>query len=543
QGSSEMVLSVVQPLLEGAGYHYNQSTIKIAKYDARMASAEFVRQLQSHLVEVNRAYWSLYYSRAFYLLSNEIVEDTQTILFQLEDRSDLDALESEVLRARAAMMTRRAGLTRAEMAIRNSEDRLRALVNDPDNAIGSNNEIVPLSRPIFSLYRDDVRRVAIDALRNRPEIQQGFDQLRTAVVRRDMAKNEKWPELNLVAELMLNELRGNDNFGSAFNTQFDQPGYAVGFQFEQPWDNDVDRAQLLRREIELRQQVNQLKAAIDTVLLESVVTYRELMTAYRDMQGRFEALRASREELRQLRDRLEIDTDEEGGRTTSSQLQLILDSMDRGQDAEEAFLDSVVAYNSSFVALERARGTLLKTENIGIERVRDTDPAHECDDLERLQLSTDLSPGQKGGSGGYSSHDADAYGLFSDSPSFASEDGMGDSSYFVSGSDGDFDTFGSDISLPSYDRDGETEEAAPAPDADRGLFARFLGNGSSSRQSLGSAGSGPASPPEVSVSPAAAPDVRTRPASVSVKPVATSDASVERKITVRPSVSVQKVGE
>lgn len=50
QGASEMVLSVVQPLLDGGGYHYNQSKIKLARYDARMASAEFVRQLQSHLI-------------------------------------------------------------------------------------------------------------------------------------------------------------------------------------------------------------------------------------------------------------------------------------------------------------------------------------------------------------------------------------------------------------------------------------------------------------------------------------------------------------
>ncbi len=395
QGSSEFVLSFAQPLMQGRGYHYNHSKFKIAKYDARMASSEFVRQLQSHLVEVNRAYWALYYSRANYLLTKDLTKEIRAIVSKLEERSDLDALESELLRARSSLATADSSLIRAEMAVRNSEERLRILVNDPDQDIGSNKEMIPVSAPVYALYRDDVRKVAIDALRNRPEIQQAFDQLRTAMVRRDMQKNEKWPMLNLVAEVMLGDIKGNGNYRSAFRDQWGDTGYHVGFQFEQPWDNDTERAQLLRREMELRQQANQLKVTIDTVLLESVVSYRELVTAYRDMQGRQQALGANREELRRLNERLAVDTESEGGRTTAEQLQIILDAIERRQESENAFLDSVVAYNSSFTSLERARGTLLRTEQIQIDRVRDTDPTHPHEDVERLQLSRGHEP-QKG---------------------------------------------------------------------------------------------------------------------------------------------------
>lgn len=398
QGSSEFVLSIVQPLLEGGGYHYNQSRIKLAKFDASMASAEFVRQLQSHLVEVNRAYWSLYYARAYYLLNDNLVSDTNGILNQLEQRSDLDALQSEVLRARSSLAMRKSVLNRAEMAVRNSEERLRALINDPDQDIGSNVEMIPCTPPIMTRFIDDVRTVATDALRNRPEIQAGFDELRAAIVRRDAQKNQKWPTLNLVAELMLSDIEPRDGVGNAFEDQFgDGTGYMIGFQFEQPWDNDVDRARLLRSEIELRQQANKLRATIDLVLLESLISYRELMTSYRDMQGRYAALQASREELRQLKDRLEVDTEDEGGRTTASQLQLILDSMDRNQTAEEMFLDAVVSYNASFASLQQARGTFLKTQNVDIERVRDTDDTHPSEDVERLQISKPTQPGSKGG--------------------------------------------------------------------------------------------------------------------------------------------------
>lgn len=388
QGSSEMTLSVVQPLLQGAGYHYNEAKIKLAKFETRSASAEFVRQLESHLLEVNNAYWALYHERAHFILTRDLVGATAAILAKLERRSDLDALQSEVLRARATLAMRKAMLNRAEMEVRNSEERLRALVNDPDEDIGSNTELIPATEPLLVRYLDDVRKVAKDALHNRPEVQQGFDALRSAIVRRDVFKNEKLPTLNLVAELMLGDIEARDRSGAAFENQFgDGTGYMLGFQFSQPWDNDAERARLLRAEIELRQHASRLRSIVDIVLLEALVSYRELMAAYRDMQGRYSTLQASREELRQLQDRLEIDTDDERGRTTATQLQLILDSMDRNQTAEELFLESIVAYNAAFASLLRARGTFLRSESVRIDRILDRDETHPRQPLESLRIS------------------------------------------------------------------------------------------------------------------------------------------------------------
>ncbi|MDF1861983.1 MAG: TolC family protein [Verrucomicrobiales bacterium] len=524
QGSSEMVLSVVQPLLDGGGYHYNQSKIKLARYDARMASAEFVRQLQSHLIEVNRAYWGLYYSRAYFILTRELVNETQSVLGQLEQRSDLDALQSEVLRARSSLALRKAMLSRAEMAIRNSEERLRALVNDPDQDIGSNAEMIPGTPPVMSRMIDDVQKVATDALRNRPEVQQGFDELRGAIVRRDMQKNEKLPTLNLVAEMMLGDIESREAVGRAFNDQFgDGTGYVLGFQFSQPWDNDTDRAQLLRSEIELRQQVNRLRSTIDLVLLEAVVSYRELMTAYRDMQGRYSALRATREEVRQLRDRLEVDTEAEGGRTTASQLQLILDSMDRNQTAEELFLDSVIAYNAAFASLDRARGTFLRTENVEIKRVRDSDEAHPNDDLERLQISKPYNVTGKGGK----TYDLPSYdGYNSSSPSSSnpipevptlSMNELAESEVAV------VEPKRKRFFKPAKKEDALSNAVASKPSGDRGLFAGAF----NSKKNHPSASVAPASrsyeevdstPAPANVAPVSYPDPEPAPATTSGEP-------------------------
>jgi len=90
--------------------------------------------------------------------------------------------------------------------------------------------------------------------------------------------------------------------------------------------------------------------------------------------------------------------------------------MDRNQNAEELFLRSIVAYNASFATLQRARGTFLRTESVGIKRVLDTDATHPAAELERLGLSQG-SPGKE--AAGPASKE-DRRGLFhrsADSPS------------------------------------------------------------------------------------------------------------------------------
>jgi hypothetical protein len=114
QTESALVLSVVQPLLKGSGYHYNKARLKVAKIDAGIAAAEYVARLEGHLLQVNKAYWDVYLYRAAFLLRRSLVVQTGEILANLEARAD-EATASELLRARSEMSRRRTAVNRAEM--------------------------------------------------------------------------------------------------------------------------------------------------------------------------------------------------------------------------------------------------------------------------------------------------------------------------------------------------------------------------------------------------------------------------------------------
>lgn len=399
QSGSELVLGFVQPLGRGSGYAYNRARIKVAKLEANLASAEYLRAIEAHLIEVNRAYWEVYLARAAFLQKRALLQETKELVSKLEERTgvDVEATKSELLRAKSSVAQIEATLIRGETAVKIAEDRLRALVNDPDFEMGTGGEFIPLTRPVMSQPSSSVRETALAALYNRPEVVQGFFQLRAAGIRREVQRNEMKPQVNLLTELKLAGLDEGRNLSDPFHDQFVHgTGVAVGLSYQGSVERNAEIARLQRQEYEFRQQTNQLRGIIDQVLLESVVAFRELTTAYRDMQGRYQAVLSSREEVRQLKERLDVDADAKG-QTVGYQLQLILDALERNQAAEERFLVGMVSYNSAFAAVERAKGTLLGYYDVNVRRFRMETWERERLTLRKYNLSSDTLKAEIGG--------------------------------------------------------------------------------------------------------------------------------------------------
>ena len=172
QSKATLSLNVVQPLLKGAGVSYNRSTLRIARIDSEIAMSEFIRQSESHLLEITRTYWALYAARVTYLQKAKLVDETAHVADELKARQTVDAKQSQLFRAQSALATRRSDLVRQEAAIRNAQDRLKALVNDPDLLASAGSELVPRDRLILTSMPVDTQFSAQQALESRPEIAQ-----------------------------------------------------------------------------------------------------------------------------------------------------------------------------------------------------------------------------------------------------------------------------------------------------------------------------------------------------------------------------------
>ncbi len=370
QGRARMTLSVMQPLLKGAGKTYNRSLVQIAKLETDSGYSEFIGELENHLVEVNQLYWRLYLARGVHLEKRRLVAETERIVAEIESRGDLDSIASQRSRVRSALASRKSDLVRSELEIKNAESRLRTLVNDPAFVAEKVGEIVPGDLPIATMETPNFEKSVSEALALRSEIRMAENQFRAADLRELVAANEKRPTLDFVGEIGTSTLRGSGDWTGAFNDQYNggEPTWGVGLVASVPLGRKAEKARHLRAQLEARQAKDQLRAAMDEVLLDVQIAHREVVTAWPDTRAKWEAAMAADQELSVLSDRREIETAESG---TSLYLEKLLDVQQRRAFAREDFLAALATYNAALTNLERAKGTLLQQEEIGVRRTED----------------------------------------------------------------------------------------------------------------------------------------------------------------------------
>jgi len=368
QGSSRLTLSYTQPLLRGAGRVYNTSLTVLAKLRTKLDRNEFERQLQDHLMSITQEYWSLYFERAKYLQQQRLLENGLKILDELESRKEVDALQSQVVRARAAVENRRAQLVRTRLGIRMAEARIRSLVNDPSLGDTLGVELIPQEHLLAQHFPVDLQQAVSEALRNRPEIDAAIQQVKSASVRMDMGKREALPLLNVVLETYATGLEGNSNVGRALNEQFTEgePSYGVGLQYEYPIWNRAATSRVQKRRLELRRLQHQFRQTVETLKLEVEIAVHQVNAAYESLDAKNRAMEAASEEVAYLYDRWQLLPVDNG--SASLLLEDLLEAQDRLADGELGLLQALLDHNLSQVTFKRAIGALLSNHQITIDR-------------------------------------------------------------------------------------------------------------------------------------------------------------------------------
>ncbi len=359
QAATRMMLSLNQPLLRRAGREYNESAILLAEVQTNIAEHELTRELQDHAFLVIQAYWDLYLQRALYLQRHRAHEQAIKILAELRGREQLDALHSQIARARAAVAIRRANVRRASLATRSAQARIVRLTNNPYWRDASAVELTPVEAPAITPSPVDLHATLQTALHYRPEVAQHMEQIREAQIRLGISKNELLPTLDLVLETYVAGLDGNYDVSDAIGSQFADgaPSYSAGIVFQVPLGNRAANAEYRRHEAQVAQLMHELNAVLSQVSLEVEVAAAEVEAAYHELEGRLEAMLATDEELKYLFDRWRLLPGEE--RAVSFVLEELLDAQDRQMEAESAYVRAQVAHTLSHFSLQRASGALL----------------------------------------------------------------------------------------------------------------------------------------------------------------------------------------
>jgi len=366
-------LIIRQPLLKHFGIGYQETPIQLAELDFAISNDELQRQVESHLLEVVRAYWGLYLERTLFLQKRRLAERTNKILTQMQGRSEIDVQPSLLARAKSLVGAHKLGAIQAEYAMRNAQSRIRALVNDPAFLTEGGVELVTRQLPVMQRPDSSFDNVLATALRNRPEIAQGVRHIQAAVLREKRSKNELRPDLDLFVDTYVKGLEGDYDYGEAYSNQFSDgnPSYIFGVHFEYPLGNNGAGARHMRKRIEMRQMLHQLDVTVENVLLEVQVSHREMDKYYESVIQSYQIMNSDKEEISELKARIDYLLTQ--GEPYGDMLYRLMDASERLTRSEQFFAKSELTYNLALYNLYRAMGILVSESDIVFTRDEDED--------------------------------------------------------------------------------------------------------------------------------------------------------------------------
>ncbi len=373
QARTGTYLTIRQPLLKHFGIAYNQAPIDLANIDHSIAQDELRRNVESHLLEVSRAYWGLYLERSLLLQKKHLAERTGKLYRQMQKRTSMDVSSSLLARAKSLASSHELSAMQAEFAMLNAQSRLRALVNDPELTGAAALELVTSQLPTHQPFEVDYNDAMLTTLKNRPEVAQAVRHIQSAYLRLQRAENELRPSLDLFFQSYVKGLEGDYEYGTSYSNQFDEgnPSYTGGLRFSYPLGNNGAKARYQRKQIEIRQLLHQLDTTVENVLLETQVSHRELEKNYRSMVQSQQIMLADKQEVKSLMSRVDylLSTNDPYGDV----LYRLMDAEERLSKSEELFSKSELTYNYSLYNLYRAMGILVSTQKIEFSKEQDTD--------------------------------------------------------------------------------------------------------------------------------------------------------------------------
>jgi outer membrane protein TolC len=351
-----------QALLRGFGLDYNRTQILLAKNDKRISDQEFARQVQTTLLNAETAYWRLYQARRILGVQARMLATFEQLYRKLEQRREFDAIPVQINETRAQLESAKADFIRICNEIRNAEDNLIALVNDPALNLADDVEIIPTDVPLLDPIILDRLAEAQAALDHRQEIAQAKLRIQSSRILVGAAKNQVMPKFDLLFRYAVDGLGRNAHNAFSEVTKNDFHEYFVGVEFEIPVGNRARRAAERRAQLQQGQAIAALKSAFEQVLLDVNVRVREVITQQNLIQPNLHSADASEARVDSIRVRAE----------TNDYLQISneLSAIRSLAVTRNDLLRSVVEYNIAMVELERSKGTLLDYYNVVI-------PVHE----------------------------------------------------------------------------------------------------------------------------------------------------------------------
>lgn len=360
-----------QPLLRGSGVQVNRAPVMLARLNTDIALSDFEVNVRNFVLEVERAYWELYFhyhdldsARTGFASAHAIWKQTQNRkTYELEGGEAANEAQS-----RAQYFTFRARLEQAKSDLLNQESRLRYLMG----ITASDDRLIqPQDQPTKARVEFDWHDVKSEAIVRRPELRRQKWRLKQQQIQLIAARNQLLPQLDAIALYRFLGL-GDDlgQFGSRFGPNFpeneskafdelfegDYNEWQLGFQYQMPLGFRAEQTQVRNAQLQLRRAENRLSEMELEVTHQLATAVRRLRDSYRIAQTQYNALRAYRDQVRSAETAYEI--------AQSVPLDLLLDAQSRLAQSEVDYFRALTQYNLAIAEVHFRKGSLLEYNGV-----------------------------------------------------------------------------------------------------------------------------------------------------------------------------------
>jgi len=359
QWTSNFIVQFTQPLMRGFGTDVNRAQIRVQKLNRQQSTQQFKRDVRDVMRNVEEAYWRLVQARRALVVSARLLVSFQEIYNSLLSRKGYDVYEVQLSDSKARLESSKADFLRRIVDVRNAEDQLIALMNDPEINLADEIEIVPTDFPShLPIITDRLADIQL-ALDHRAEVEEARIAVNIAKIQVGVAKNQALPRMDVSFTYTVAGLGASHEDAFSEVTKNDFNTYVVGFNFEIPIGNRGLRAALARSKLEHGQSMANLKNIVEQTILDVNRSVREVNVTHDQIEPTLQAANATEQQVRSIIARAE--------RKDFLTLNNELNTRTSLAQNEANLLSALVDYAIAIVDVERAKGTLLQYNGITLD--------------------------------------------------------------------------------------------------------------------------------------------------------------------------------
>lgn len=346
-------IEIIQPLLKGFGRDSAYAQVKIAKQQRQIAEYDFQLDLLQLIQNVTNAYIDFHVATEELKIAELNWSLAEKTLADEKKRIELGRVaSSDIFRPNATYAQRHSTVLIAQRNLKLRESRLKSQIFSNEQDLLTIN-LVSSGLPNIDVINTNVKSDYLNALKKRPEYHIAKISLKTRKTESTKDKQDRLPQLDLVARLQNSGVSNQTSFSTAYDNynQFGTNQTYIGLNLSVPITNGIAKNRYARSQLKVKQAKLEIKHLEHQMLMDLDFAAFNLKNSWQ----RVEAARVSVDLAEKT-----LDAEEQKMSVGRSSSFFVLDLQSRLAGAKSRQTLAMAGYVKSMIEYQRQTGNLLE---------------------------------------------------------------------------------------------------------------------------------------------------------------------------------------